>query len=101
MARARSPMTSRRSRPRQPWRVPPVQSRISDGSFRRRPELLKRLRRVGRRRANADRVRREAAAELAELVKAAKASGVPVTQIARDPQLSRERIYKILEHDHP
>lgn len=62
-------------------------------------ELLEHIRRVGQRRAKADRARQAAAGELAVLVRQAKGAGVPVAQIARTAQLSRERVYKILERD--
>lgn len=60
------------------------------------PELLARLAEVGQRRSEADRERREASAELGELIRAAKDAGVPIARIAREAQLSRQRVYDVL-----
>jgi DNA invertase Pin-like site-specific DNA recombinase len=59
-------------------------------------DTIKAIRRAAKRRANADRVRREATDELRDLCRKAQADGVPVTEIAREADLSRQGVYDLL-----
>jgi DNA-directed RNA polymerase specialized sigma24 family protein len=58
--------------------------------------LRQRLREVGQRREQAERVVRAATDELAPLVVEARGLGISITEIAKDTGLSRPTIYDLL-----
>ncbi len=59
-------------------------------------EAIKGIRRAAKRRARAERARREATAELRERCLEAQAAGEPITRIAREGGLSRQGVYDLL-----
>jgi DNA invertase Pin-like site-specific DNA recombinase len=60
-------------------------------------ETMKAIRRAGSRRDKADRAKREATAELRELVRQAQAEGEPITRIASESGMSRQGIYDLID----
>ncbi len=62
---------------------------------------IKAIRQAAKRRARADASRRTATAELREQVRQAKAEGIPISQIAREADLSRQGVYDLLADSQP
>lgn len=57
---------------------------------------VKEIRKAAKRRERAARTRREATDELRRYCEAAQAAGVPISQIAREADLSRQGVYDLL-----
>lgn len=57
---------------------------------------IKGIRQAAKRRERADRVRREATADLRDRIREAQAAGVSIAQIAREAGLSRQGVYDLL-----
>jgi DNA-binding phage protein len=60
-------------------------------------DLVKAVRRAAKRRQRAERLKREALADLRDSCLRAQGAGVPVTEIAREAGLSRQGLYKLLD----
>ena len=58
---------------------------------------LREIRKAAKRRAKADEDRRKATEDLHDFIRAARAAGVPITQIASEAGLSRQAVYDVLE----
>lgn len=59
-------------------------------------ETIRRLRRAAAERSKAELRRRNAADNMRKEIRAAKAEGVPIAQIARETGLSRQGVYELL-----
>jgi len=59
-------------------------------------ESIKAIRRAAKRREYAERLRRQATADLGENIARAQAEGVPIARIAREARLSRQGVYDLL-----
>jgi hypothetical protein len=64
-------------------------------------EAIKGIRRAAKRRAYAERLRQQATQDLRDGVRQAKHEGVPIAQIAREAQLSRQGVYDLLAEARP
>ncbi len=65
------------------------------------PDPIKAIQRAAKRRARAERARREATIELRARAREAQAAGVPISQIAREAGLSRQGVYDLLGAPQP
>jgi len=63
-----------------------------------RDEIAARIARAGRRRTRAMEAKRDASAELAELIPLARKAGIGVTEIVRLSGMSPRGVYDMLEH---
>jgi len=59
-------------------------------------EAIKGIRKAAKRREQAERVRKDATAELLRFVREARSAGVSISQIAREAGLSRQGVYDLL-----
>jgi DNA-binding phage protein len=64
-------------------------------------EAVKGIRRAAKRRAYAERLRQQATQDLCDRMREAKNEGVPIAQIAREAQLSRQGVYDLLGEARP
>ena len=62
---------------------------------------IKGIRRAAKRRAYAERLRQQATKDLCGRMREAKNEGVPIAQIAREAQLSRQGVYDLLGEARP
>jgi hypothetical protein len=60
-------------------------------------EAVKGIRRAAKRRAGADKIKREATDELRRYCHEAQKAGVSISQIAREAGLSRQGVYDLLD----
>lgn len=59
-------------------------------------KAIKGIRSTAKRRAYAERLRKQATQDLRDRMREAKNEGVPIAQIAREAQLSRQGVYDLL-----
>jgi hypothetical protein len=60
-------------------------------------DAIKGIRQAARRRAGADKIKREATGELRRYCREAQKVGVSISQIAREAGLSRQGVYDLLD----